>query len=442
MNMSSEEVAADIASRKTEEKKQKMNYRTEEDDYWNEFDSDLTAKTNDTKKIRYITKNSLEDNPKIRNHIIVCGINQNLYHFILPLRAKYLKDVQPIVILSTAEIPSQFLKKIGMHDKTYRIVGSPLNPEDLKRANLNSAAKVVIVASDSLSNCKTPPDELLDAEMIFVYKTVKLMNPDIQVILELAKPSNIKYLESKGRDYEGDYDFSPVFAAGDVYTYSMIDTLTAQAYFNPHIVTICQQLLRGSDSKSILTRSAKELKQSRLLQIPVPEEFINKQFRELFLYLLDNFSLIALGIYRLPWAMDNKYPYVYTNPNPECRLSHKDMIFVLGRKFPELSLNKSIALPNFSQKKNKMKINIIPEENGKPQEERKESRVTKPDLNEKIETAAGKIAKNISNKVEEIRKIILQLNEEMESENDRIKNVIDSIFESAKKDEMIDNDII
>ena len=341
MNMSNEDIVAAMALQKSEDLKLKKTQATdEEDDYWNEFDNNAGGQTPVAREIRYITRNSLEDSPKVRDHIIVCGVNRNLYHFILPLRAKYLKKLHPkdipIVILSTSEISSQFLKKIGMYPKIYRIVGSPLNPEDLRRANINSASKVVIVASDSLASSKAPPGELLDAEMIFVYKTIKLLNPDIQVILELADPSNIKYLEMRGRDYEGDFDFSPVFAAGDVYTYSIIDTLTAQAYFNPHIVTIFNQLLGGSDSKSTLIKSAKEMKQGKLLQISVPEEFINKQFRELFLYLLDTCNLLPIGIYRLPGATDNRYPYVYTNPDPECRLSHKDKVFVLGKKEPEI----------------------------------------------------------------------------------------------------------
>jgi len=445
MNMSNEDIAADLALRKAEEEQNKQ-IEWEEDDYWNEFDINTASRPPLTKEIRYITRNSLEDHPKIRNHIIVCGINRNLHHFILPLRAKYLKEMQPIVILSTADIPSQYLKKIGMFQKVYRIVGSPLNPEDLKRANLNSASKVVIVSSDSLSNCKAPPDELLDAEMIFVYKTIKLMNPDIQVILELANPANIKYLELTGKDYDGDFDFSPVFAAGDVYSFSIIDTLTAQAYFNPHIVTIFHQLLRGSDSKSTLIRSAKELKQSKLLQIPVPEEFINREFRELFLYLLDNFNVIAIAIYRLTGATDNKYPYVVTNPDPECRLSHKDRVFMLGKKEPKINNEKPAQKAgSLTPKEGKIEIKVHAEGSDSVKAKRKERRLARVDIadqleQKRMETAAGRIAKSIAEKVEEIRNNIALLNTEIDTQKERINDVIDKIFDSAKKDTLAGNE--
>ena len=38
---------------------------------------------------------------KLKNHIVVCGIHSSIYHFILPLRAKYLKTyLQDIVIIT------------------------------------------------------------------------------------------------------------------------------------------------------------------------------------------------------------------------------------------------------------------------------------------------------------------------------------------------------
>jgi hypothetical protein len=45
------------------------------------------------------------------------------------------------------------------------------------------------------------------------------------------------------------YEFSTIYAAGEVYTASTIDTLTAQSFYNPHIVTIFQQILVGKGEK-------------------------------------------------------------------------------------------------------------------------------------------------------------------------------------------------
>jgi hypothetical protein len=60
-----------------------------------------------------------------------------------------------------------------------------------------------------------------------------------------------------------------------------------------------------------------DLKDSNLYQLPVPEDYLNKTFGELFNYLAIDLNLIALGLYRLPGTVDNKHPYVYTNPPSE-----------------------------------------------------------------------------------------------------------------------------
>ena len=85
-------------------------------------------------------------------------------------------------------------------------------------------------------------------------------------------------------------------------------------------------------------RGYKDLTQSNLWQIPAPEGFYNKTFNELFLFLLDK-NLIALGLYRLMGASDNKFPYVFTNPDGTT-ITNKDKVFVLGEKVPkDLQIN-------------------------------------------------------------------------------------------------------
>jgi len=41
-----------------------------------------------------VTSHSLQDRPDIINHIIVCGIHSSIQDFIMPLRARYLKEQQ------------------------------------------------------------------------------------------------------------------------------------------------------------------------------------------------------------------------------------------------------------------------------------------------------------------------------------------------------------
>jgi hypothetical protein len=168
---------------------------------------------------------------------------------------------------------------------------------------------------------------------------------------ELVYDSNIEFLLPKkelssllkNENSRIQYESTSLFAAGEVYISSIIDTLTCQAYYNPHIVTILYQLLTGGKNTSNVTmRGICEnvgLKSSNLWQIPIHESFINKTFLELFTELAENHNCIALGIYRLPGAKDNDHPYVYTNPRPDTRMTHRDRIFVLAIDNIPLALN-------------------------------------------------------------------------------------------------------
>ena len=81
--------------------------------------------------------------------------------------------------------------------------------------------------------------------------------------------------------------------------------------------------------KFLEERFKDDFTQSNIWQIPVPEEMISKSYDKLFKFLLDK-KLLALGLYRLAGASDNKYPYVCTNPAASISLSLRDRVFVLG----------------------------------------------------------------------------------------------------------------
>jgi hypothetical protein len=86
---------------------------------------------------------------------------------------------------------------------------------------------------------------MIDARTIFIHKVIKKLNPTLQIFSEISFQSNIDFILPKTRAQEN-FNFSSLFAAGEVYIASTIDTLTAQAFYNPHIVTITQQILVGA----------------------------------------------------------------------------------------------------------------------------------------------------------------------------------------------------
>ena len=77
------------------------------------------------------------------------------------------------------------------------------------------------------------------------------------------------------------YTNTRVFSSGEIYINSIIDSLTAQAYYNKHIVSIIHQLLIiGNGDLKLGKFSLKQicdeigLKSSNVSQINIPNKFI------------------------------------------------------------------------------------------------------------------------------------------------------------------------
>jgi hypothetical protein len=305
--------------------------------------------------IMNITKISIQNSMKIKDHIVVCGIHSALYSFILPLRARYLKELMYIVILNPEPPNPELWNQISIFPNLIYVRGSSLVNEDLIRAGIKHAKKAVIMDSGKInSNDATRidmgNDRMTDAESIFIYKAIKKCNPSLQIMIELVYPSNIEFLEPKStqkedldkakEDNEFKYEYLSLYASGEVYISAIIDTLTCQSYYNPHIVTILKQLLSSGQSSANALKmmgicEEAEIKQSNFWQIPVPEDYHNKTFGDLFNYLCIQRALIPIGLYRLPGATDNERPYVYTNPESSVKLTAQDKIFVLGNAMPD-----------------------------------------------------------------------------------------------------------
>ena len=188
---------------------------------------------------------------KLKNHIVVCGIHSSIYHLILPLRAKYLKSyMQDIVIINPTEtVPKHIWATISKFQRIFVVFGSPLDRSVLRQAQIEKADKAVILSKDSslgLTVNQEITHEMLDARNIFIFKAIKRCNPTLQILTELSYSSNIEFLQAKQHS-NLNYTFQSMYAAGEVYISSIIDTLTAQACYNPHIVTILQQILVGKN---------------------------------------------------------------------------------------------------------------------------------------------------------------------------------------------------
>lgn len=181
-----------------------------------------------------LTKINLEEDPNIRNHIIVVGMHTAIEDFIMPLRSKTIREsqMQKIVIITGEAMDSQqenkmqyLLNQIRRYKNIYRIIGSPQDQETYLRANINYADKVVILGVDPIMK-QDLNDEMLDAESIYIYKAIKKCSKDVQIITELVYSSNIDFLMPGLTSNLHNHKYTTLFAAGEVYISSIIDTLT------------------------------------------------------------------------------------------------------------------------------------------------------------------------------------------------------------------------
>mmetsp|Transcript_12374 Transcript_12374/g.19250 ORF Transcript_12374/g.19250 Transcript_12374/m.19250 type:complete len:178 (+) Transcript_12374:2159-2692(+) len=167
---------------------------------------------------------------KLKNHIVVCGIHSSIMHFILPLRAKYLESKQQDIVIITPiqTIPADIWDTISRFPRIFLINGSPLLLEVLRKAQIHKADKAVILGHDPTTNKSSEiNDEMLDAQSIFIYKAIKKCNSNLQIFTEMSFSSNIDFLQSKSGSQIAEFQYSTLFAAGEVYISAMIDTLTA-----------------------------------------------------------------------------------------------------------------------------------------------------------------------------------------------------------------------
>lgn len=294
--------------------------------------------------IMRVTYENMAGNILAKDHIIVAGLVQNLHHFVIPLRSKYLTKQPPIVILNEEKPDHKTWGPISFFPEIYFVKGSALNEKDLYRVNITQARRVVILSSrieldakdgDDKSNLKDKED-LLDAQTIFKYLNVTRIRRDIPIITELVHPSNISFLINNQRDYrlmkKFGYYHTETYAMGETYISSVMDTLMAQAFYNSALIGVLEQVIVGGSSGGEMEDS------SNLFPLRVPTTFVGKTFGELFQFLCERKQIIVLGLYRYNSESSVK-PYIVTNPPVDLELTERDMAFVLAKQMiePEIS---------------------------------------------------------------------------------------------------------
>uniref|UniRef100_A0A8C6PKE7 Potassium sodium-activated channel subfamily T member 1 n=1 Tax=Nothobranchius furzeri TaxID=105023 RepID=A0A8C6PKE7_NOTFU len=187
------------------------------------------------------THNSFEDAKAygFKNKLIIVSAEtagNGLYNFIVPLRAYYRprKELNPIVLL----------------------LDYPL--DNLLQCGIIYADNLVVV--DKESTMSAEEDYMADAKTIVNVQTMFRLFPSLSIITELTHPSNMRFMQFRAKDcyslalsklekIERDkgsnlaFMFRLPFAAGRVFSISMLDTLLYQSFVKDYMIAITRLLL-------------------------------------------------------------------------------------------------------------------------------------------------------------------------------------------------------
>uniref|UniRef100_A0A8C4DE31 RCK N-terminal domain-containing protein n=1 Tax=Dicentrarchus labrax TaxID=13489 RepID=A0A8C4DE31_DICLA len=236
--------------------------------------------------------NSFEDAKAygFKNKLIIVSAEtagNGLYNFIVPLRAYYRprKELNPIVLL----------------------LDNPL--DSLLQCGIIYADNLVVV--DKESTMSAEEDYMADAKTIVNVQTMFRLFPSLSIITELTHPSNMRFMQFRAKDCyslalsklekvrqilsnrdKGSnlaFMFRLPFAAGRVFSISMLDTLLYQSFVKDYMILIARLLL-GLDTTP---------GSGYLCAMKVTEEDLwISTYGRLFQKLCSSSAEIPIGIYR------------------------------------------------------------------------------------------------------------------------------------------------
>ncbi|XP_031621144.1 potassium channel subfamily T member 2 isoform X2 [Contarinia nasturtii] len=186
--------------------------------------------------------------------------SNGIYNFIIPLRAHFKSktSLNPIILLLERRPDVAFLDAISYFPLVYWMQGSIDCLDDLLRGGITLAENVVVVNKE-LSN-SAEEDSLSDCNTIVAVQNMFKFFPSIKSITELSQSSNMRFMQFRAHDKYAlhlskmekkekergshiSYMFRLPFAAGCVFSASMLDTLLYQAFVKDYVIRFVRLLL-------------------------------------------------------------------------------------------------------------------------------------------------------------------------------------------------------
>ena len=214
----------------------------------------------------------MEKNTKLANdfgvedHIIICNWTKKSDLLVKELHNPSVEKKRPIIVITEnpQDVPD------FEEDETYRgimiVKGNPSNEDSLKRAGIESAATVIILADERLA-------DTADTKTIMTTIAIDHIIPDIHVVAEVLSSSNLPF-------------FAYTFVNEIICLELLTERLLAQSCLTPGVSFIFADLLtQSSDTNEIYVED-------------IPAHYIGKTFQELrkAIVSLDEQDIILIGL--------------------------------------------------------------------------------------------------------------------------------------------------
>jgi len=202
----------------------------------------------------------------VEDHIIICNWTNKSDLLVKELHDPSVEKKRPIIVITEnpQDVPD------FEEDETYRgimiVKGNPSNENSLKRAGIESAATVIILADEKLA-------DVADTKTIMTAIAIDHISPDIHVVAEVLSSSNMPYLA---------YTFVNEIICLELLT----ERLLAQSCLTPGVSFIFSDLLtQSSDTNEIYVED-------------IPTNYIGRTFQDLrkAIVSLEEQDIILIGL--------------------------------------------------------------------------------------------------------------------------------------------------
>ncbi len=228
----------------------------------------------------------------VKDHIIICGWNFRGHKIVDELRADPKCKTTALVVL--ADIPEK-----PIDDPDLYFINGEVEPETLKKANIDQAQVVIVLSDDKLDAYAK------DAKTVLNTLTIESVNPDVYTCVELMEEKNVQHCQRAHAD--------EIIVVGELST-----NLLVQAALDHGITRMISELVSKRFGED-------------LYKIKLPSRFVGHTFFEAMCELKQSHEVLCLGL------EDKTGKKFIANPGKNHKLQEEDRLIVVADERPNLT---------------------------------------------------------------------------------------------------------